>query len=393
MAKRPGKTAIVALFDLDGVLIKPGGYRAAVEATINHFSEQMALGKQAPQEADIALMEARGVTSEWDMVPIFLTILLANLAGGKQDFFPQCTFEELIPWIAARSLEAKRDYRDPIQSVAQYLDARFSPAEALYGAIEKGRLMQSLQGKPFINDLLCTTRNVANSPTTRAFQTYILGDVAFKENYQVSPDFVSDSYLELNDRCLLDDEDQKFLRVLLAKKGLLASVITARPSLPPAWSNKENGYSPEAEMALRLTGLDGLALAGYGTMQYLGGLLGQSPDSLIKPSPVQALSAIALACKNDEIDSLRWAAKCVGLTAENGLHIQIPDHFELHIFEDSPIGIQASVSAVGLLNQAGYQVKVKAWGISQNQDKIEALRRVGATVFDDIHGAITAAFT
>jgi len=34
----------VWLFDLDGVLICPGGYRAALKATVNHFTRAMGLG-------------------------------------------------------------------------------------------------------------------------------------------------------------------------------------------------------------------------------------------------------------------------------------------------------------------------------------------------------------
>ena len=69
----------IVLFDLDGVLLKPGGYRASVHATMEYFLRQMGMEHANLQEKDIALLESMGVTSEWDMVPISLALVLDAL--------------------------------------------------------------------------------------------------------------------------------------------------------------------------------------------------------------------------------------------------------------------------------------------------------------------------
>ncbi|HVP20704.1 MAG TPA: hypothetical protein VMS73_02465 [Anaerolineaceae bacterium] len=390
--KNPGQP-VVALFDLDGVLIRPGGYRAAVEASINYFSERMGLGKQAPAEEDVALMEACGITSEWDMVPIFLAIMLENISKLQSNALPDCSLLDLIPKIAEKDIHLERSYRQAILELAQYLNPSISPAEAILLAIENGKLMDSLKGKTFGRDLLGQTRSIAASLSTRVFQTYILGDEGFSANYGMAPDFQSESLLSKNDRCLLNPEDRKLIQHLIDQKVIRASVITARPSLPPAFGKDgKNVYSPEGEMALKLTGLEDISLIGYGTIQYLAGRTGVSPDSLLKPSPVQALAAIASAFSRDERNALSWSAAIVGLEPLDERLVDLPSSFKIHIFEDSPIGILSSQSAAALLNRKNFNVAVNAWGISTNQDKIRALEAVGARVFPDIHQALEAAF-
>ena len=46
----------VFLFDVDGVLVKPGGYRAAVRATVNYFTRQLNLGDLSPSDETVAIV-------------------------------------------------------------------------------------------------------------------------------------------------------------------------------------------------------------------------------------------------------------------------------------------------------------------------------------------------
>lgn len=390
--KLNGDLPNLALFDLDGVLIKPGGYRAAVKATINHFSQAMRMGDQAPEESDIALLEAYGVTSEWDMVPIFVAILLDNVAEVQQEPLPDCSLKEILAEVARRGSWVKNDYRPKIQDVVQYLVPGIPASEAVLAGVEEGKTLKCLGGKTFVRELLRRTRNVKASYPTRIFQTYILGSAGFKKNYGLKPGFISQSLLEQNDRSLLSQDDITFLQDLIAGELIKASVITARPSLPPVNGNRDDDYSPEAEMALALTGLDHLRIIGYGTMQYLARKLGVMPDSLVKPSPVQALAAIAAAFGQDVTSALDWSAGVCGFSSNHKQAVDLPGRFTIHIFEDSSIGIQACLQAARLLGNSGVAVDVKAWGIATNVDKVHALTSAGAAIFEDIHGAIQAAF-
>src|SRR3990172_3583121 len=65
----------VLLLDIDGVLVRPGGYRAALHATLNYFVNLMGLPHFEFPEEKLAALERRGITSEWDMVPLLLGVL------------------------------------------------------------------------------------------------------------------------------------------------------------------------------------------------------------------------------------------------------------------------------------------------------------------------------
>ena len=58
----------IILLDVDGVLVQPDGYRAALRATFNHFIEP----HLDLQEETLTNLEKRGITSEWDMLPLLL---------------------------------------------------------------------------------------------------------------------------------------------------------------------------------------------------------------------------------------------------------------------------------------------------------------------------------
>ncbi len=68
------------IFDIDGVLVEPKGYRAAVRATQAYFTHAMQLDDGVLVDDDIyALFEACRVSSEWDMVPLALAILIEKI--------------------------------------------------------------------------------------------------------------------------------------------------------------------------------------------------------------------------------------------------------------------------------------------------------------------------
>lgn len=63
----------IFLFDIDGVLVEPAGYRAAVHATLRHFLAPAGIPAcLLPDDEILQDFEASGLTSEWDMVPVRL---------------------------------------------------------------------------------------------------------------------------------------------------------------------------------------------------------------------------------------------------------------------------------------------------------------------------------
>jgi hypothetical protein len=73
----------ILLLDIDGVLVHPGGYRAALHATLNHFVNLMGLPHFEFPEEKLAGFEKRGITSEWDMVPLLLAVLWDDILARQ----------------------------------------------------------------------------------------------------------------------------------------------------------------------------------------------------------------------------------------------------------------------------------------------------------------------
>ena len=72
----------VYLFDIDAVLLHPGGYRAALHATLRHFAQQLGLSAPLLTAEQVEVFEAHSIISEWDisaicMAAVVLEALLA----------------------------------------------------------------------------------------------------------------------------------------------------------------------------------------------------------------------------------------------------------------------------------------------------------------------------
>ena len=89
----------VVLFDLDGVLIKSGGYRAAFRAAMNYFLGQMGLDPEfGPKEHDLVTFESYGVTAEWDMLPVSLAILFEHFCSQLNGEFQLFDLKQGLEW-------------------------------------------------------------------------------------------------------------------------------------------------------------------------------------------------------------------------------------------------------------------------------------------------------
>jgi len=74
------------LFDIDGVLINPSGYRKAVHDTTSYFLNKLGFSKISINEEIITTFESIGITSEWDIVPLYLlSIIELSLIQNQPD--------------------------------------------------------------------------------------------------------------------------------------------------------------------------------------------------------------------------------------------------------------------------------------------------------------------
>jgi hypothetical protein len=391
----------ILLFDIDDVLVKPLGYRTALRATVTYVAERMGFREIALPWADlIAWFEIRRITSEWDMIPLTLAILLDDLVARQPDLELPANLPQALVFLHSqgnRSFPENLDYRKPIDIIAAEIQPGQFPSETALrlsqpaadgdaGLDERRPPFPHLYGHPLLVDLLAETRSVERSLTTRLFQHYCLGSDTFAQTYARAPELETTSYLIQHDRPNLSPEMRQVLLERCTDHAIKAAAYTMRPSLPPREiAGPHPGYSPEAEMALKLVGLPELPLIAFGRVRWLAEQTGVHEEAYLKPSPVQATAALLAALSGDEraslestLDAQRMHAFLSGF--DQPLHV--------HVFEDSAGGIEAVRRAAQAISDAGVQTSVYAWGIAAHPQKAAALEHTAAQVFPDINDAL-----
>jgi hypothetical protein len=399
------------IFDIDGVLVDPKGYRKAVQATQAYFTHAMGLSDRLLVDDGIyGFFEACRVTSEWDMVPLALAILLEEILAKHPELNRHKNLEDCIRAIRRippDHLPNKIDYVTPIQAFSTHLTPGNYPAYQVLklaqphtSGLEGPRssefpIFPALAQTPLLEILLGHTRDIEQSPTTRLFQQFSLGSKAFKQTYELSPDVQTSSYLLENDQPLLPKPlSQTLFRHYLAEELALCA-YTMRPSLPPIEVQTDNkqGYSPEAEMGLKLVSLTDIPLIGYGRIHYLAQHAGLPTENMLKPSPLQAIAAILAAISRNELYALQTALK-VQQGKKGALDsLFLADEINVHVFEDSTGGIVAMQLAAEILAQFGLIVKVQPYGISNHPEKEAALRGLDIPIFRSTEQAVNAAMS
>jgi hypothetical protein len=398
----PSMKPTVILFDVDGVLVQPAGYRAAVQATVNYFCTQMGLEDLAPDVDTIAIFEAQGITCEWDMVPLLLAMVFDTAGRQIGQPYTWSSVEAAIEDIRRRGLAAPQmDYPPAIRALGRYVRVGEAPADSILAAsrIEQdGGPFPRLAGQGVLSQLLSHTRRPQQSLTTQVFTTFSLGDSVYASAMRMPALFQCQSALEVYDRPLLDTKTAQQINALQRSGRLHVAAYTARPSIP---DHAEDAllavFAPEAEMALRQVGLSGAVIVGSGQMGAAALQLGENEDRLIKPAPYHALAAAAAALAGERTAALEWA-KAVFRWVEQGGRTperktgsgDLPASLTLHIFEDSPSGIRGGKAAAELLSRLGVEVDLYLWGVTAHPDKTAALKQAGAVVYADINQALTA---
>jgi hypothetical protein len=398
----------IFIFDIDSVLVEPRGYRAAVRTTQAYFTRAMGLDDRLLVDDGIYnFFEACRVTSEWDMVPIALAILLEEILEAHPELNQVYNLEtciQAVKGIPPNGLPKRIDYRTPIQAISALLKPGIFPAHQVLQLAQANSPGQgsaspqnfiffpALAKTPLMEILLGHTRDIDHSPTTRLFQQFSLGSQAFTRTYDLPADVETPGFLLEYDQPLISQTMSATLARLYQSGRLALCAYTMRPSLPPREAQAGvKGYSPEAEMALQLVNLTDIPLIGSGRIHYLSQLAGWPPEELLKPSPVHAIAAILAALTGNEFKALHTALN-IYQGRPDDLHLLKPDEeLSVHVFEDSAGGILAMQSAGDLLARSGLTIQVHSHGISAIPEKGAALQHLQIQVFPTTEAAIHAA--
>ncbi|MBL8103834.1 MAG: hypothetical protein JNM02_14975 [Anaerolineales bacterium] len=363
----------IILLDIDGVLVQPGGYRAALHATLNHFASLMGLSHFDFPEEKLAELEKRGIFSEWDMVPLLLATLWNDILSHRPNL-------KLPADLYSAAVEIGRNVngympRELIIPEFEHIAGQY-PAEA---ALQHG-CFPHIPIDLRVN-ILSQSRNVNFSQTMRLFQHYSLGNIMFSKTYDLPAEVETESYLHTHDRSNINDAVRRKLR----QSNMYMAGLTARPSAPPRKvSDSHFGYAPEAEIALELVGLADIPLIAFGKLEYLAAQRGLDTSKLIKPSPVHALAAIAAALTDNEWVSLQSAGDWIQSGKLNSAFADLPREFEVFVVEDTMGGIRSTQEAGKILNQNGFDVNIHALGLTSGSiSKAEAFAQAGIPHFED----------
>lgn len=390
MPNRIPASRTLILLDVDGVLIHPVGYKAALRATLDRFAAHMGQPSLGVTDDVIAVFEACGLTNEWDSGAMCATALLLAALDTRPDL-RRATLDDTLAAIRAAGLTiSPPDFAAVARGLAHHDGDGVAPS-AHYLALLADRT--DAANLPLASALLHDVYDVLNTPTTRTFQTHTLGSERFAATYGAPAAFESESYLTTYDTPLLDAQNHARLAAWHTAPDGGVAIFTARPTLPPADlpgnGDSTIGYAPEGELAAELIDLMGrVPLIGQGRVNWLARQNGRTSVAYVKPSPVQALAAIGAAASGTETDALLAAADLYERGTVSGPLAALDGPVRIVVLEDSTGGIRATRRAAELLVSAGVDVAFDAIGVSPHADKRAALAAVAGHVVDDVNAAL-----
>ena len=217
------------LFDMDGVLIYPGGYKEALRATVDHFALLMGQPPINLTMGEIAEFEACGITNEWDSSRMCVGATLVDVLLRQPDLAGKAiddTFRSIRDTGASIN---RPDFAGLARGVSAHTPHSVPPTETIDQLIRQragGRFGAILDG--LMGDIYSL-----QTPTTRILQHFTLGSERFRQTYGLEPEFDTESRLVTHDRPLLSQEmiDKLLAYAKPGRPGM--AIYTARPSLPP----------------------------------------------------------------------------------------------------------------------------------------------------------------
>lgn len=379
----------ILLFDIDGVLLDPQGYRLALRDALDHIAARMGAGPVDLHDEEIAYFESRGMTNEWCSGPSFSAALLVETLREYPDLAAS-TFWASVDSIRAAGLPLPRpDFTAPMRAVVQEGELLHETGPLL--AWFRQTSPQALH--PALEDLLADVYH-PDSPFTALFQQFTLGSEGYARTYSRPADLALPGYLLTKDRPNLHPETRAALLASVNSGRLAACLFTARPSLPARDlpTAVRNGldparFPPEADYGAQCIDLEALPLIASGRLTWLALRRGQHPNALTKPAPFHALAAAAAALTGSEYAGLLAADALLQRGELSGPFAAKPA-LHLVVFEDAAGGIRATAAAADLLAQAGLDISWEAVGVSHEAEKQASLSRLAQRVVADVNDGL-----
>lgn len=359
----------ICIFDMDGVLIKSGGYHKALKDTVKLIGEKIGFVNVILTDEQIAKFEALGISSEWHSSAFCKAIMLLQQSVMQRDGTElyksggYLDLEDLFEAVEAQPLQA-------------------APLDRGLVAVEKIAQKYDVSADKALK-VLDDSHTVANSEAISTFEELVLGSTRFREVYDQEPQFSIESYLLDYDEKLIEDEIVKGVFQWLEDPVHVSAVMTNRPSKGPGNFRK----SPDSELGLKKIGFESLPMIGYGEISWLADRSGKRTEEIGKPRRAHALAAILAASGWSAEKSLEYSIKELADLKDGEL-----DHLDgsrITVFEDTPAGIVAVKKTAEFLNAIGLNIKTMKYGIADDTAKEQALSAQGAEVYPNINKALS----
>ena len=394
-------TLTVFLFDVDGVLVEPLAYQGGISATLTKLCSMIGISNATdllPTGSDVAYMESCGLHDIWDITNIAFSLILTAVhqlpSASAIALSGQSPKDRLLSIGRSKPTIAKPDYR----GFAKQLENSHGTVHLPLVALELLNSQYSKNGndhawKDLLSAFLAGTRSPHESYGTKLFQNIILGSDQFAKTYELESEYEGSSLLEKQDRVAISRDSVSALLSLNQKEDFRVGVYTARPSLPPVDKEPSAGYSPEAEVAVRMSGLDQLPLVAMGMMDWLARQHGDRAEELVKPNTTQALAALLAALgRRSDSATLDLAYQ---FDRKQRIDVKLPaltqKKVRVYLFEDTISGVKPALKMASNLQSHGYDVSVKALGIATDKHKLSALSEVCFKQFPNVNEAISFA--
>jgi hypothetical protein len=383
---------MILLFDVDGVLVHNLAYRAALTQTIAYFSRRLGLGDLTLADADIDVFESQSITVEWDSGAISVAALIVERLKAAPAREPAPAFWPALDQLGADPVEIDRpDFSALARRVGAVAAPGTLPAHtalSLFLADLDHDPARARYASPLLARLLSNCYDIDRAPAMQVFQNYVLGHAQYADYYGLAPHFESEPLLDQLDRPSLRPEMRDRLLARRSAGGVHPVIYTARPSLAPVEVGPLRGYTPEAESARRLVGLDPVPVMAFGKVDWWARQVGLIGADLVKPSPAQSIAAIAAARTGLEVEALKAACAVV-----RGDHLRYPltacKDETVHVFEDSPSSLRAVTRGVELLNRQGLNLELVRHGIAPSgSPKRAALEAVADALHEDVNDGL-----
>lgn len=397
----------IFLLDIDGVLVQPGGYRAAFRKAVNFFLDRMGLVRLRLDSDDFAeRFEDVEISAEWYMTPFTLAILfdyLLSLDPGLALPKDLLNLEPLKTGVGTASgFDAYFDRMVGVIAAAWRRDD--FPTESIYNAIQRGegsdRLLPWIRThKDILKATLSGALDIHQSVPLRALETFVLGSEMYQESFGTPYlENVPSCLIEL-DRPLITSEYRDFLRNEHGK-SVFAAGMTARPDqvadTVPGQLARAFSDIPEAQCAFEAVGWNGvIPIIGVGTLNTYEDWIGRRRDAYLKPSAFHALAAIFRSAGGETFSALE-AAEALFTNQDSSFAERIlpkPVPLAVAVMEDSAAGIAAADAAAARLRSAGYDVRFHPFGIRTTAAKTALLERAGAKIVSSVNSAIEVFLT